>query len=68
MSPLLQFLIRAYLPLAARHMLIDAAAQTWRKPSMADAAGGAAQPASIASVSRRLLRRDERKRADSLAA
>lgn len=68
MSPLIQFLVRAYLPLAARHTLIDGAVHVRRKPPAVPAAGGDAKPARVATLPRRPLRLDERKRAASLAA
>ena len=68
MSRLLQFLIRAYLPLAARHTLLDGAAHASRKAPAAATADGTAQPARVASMPRRPAPRDDGRRAASLAA
>ena len=68
MSRLLQFLIRAYLPLAARHTLLDGAAQAWRKAPAAAIAEGPAQPTRVASMTRRLASRGDGTRPASLAA
>jgi hypothetical protein len=68
MSRLMQFLIRAYLPLVARHTLIDGPAHAGVKPSVPTPAGGEAKLAHIVAASRRPARRDDDRQVTTLAA
>jgi len=68
MSRLLQFLVRAYLPLVARHTLIDGPAHVAGKPSAPSPSGGEAKLARVAAGPRRPVRPDAAARVSTLAA
>jgi hypothetical protein len=68
MSRLLQFLIRAYLPLVARHTLIDGPAHAAGKPSIPAPVDSAPKPARIGAGPRRQMRRDDSTQVSTLAA
>ncbi|MEP7043087.1 MAG: hypothetical protein ABI843_08485 [Dokdonella sp.] len=67
MTDLMQLLVRAYLPLAARHMLVDAAAHV-PIPIVPAIAAGDAKFARIVPAPRRTPRQRDSKSPPSLAA